>query len=221
MFRDLERAATGLAGIAAHRLFGANVAYRGQTQNAEAMLVSGSYFPLLGLRPALGRLLAQSDDQAIGAHPVAVLSYDFWLDRLGGSRDVLDATIVVNGQSFTIVGVAPRGFHGTTLGARPLVYVPVTMRAVITPGFDGFENRRSYWAYLFGRLAPGTSIEQATAAINRVYRPILNDVEAPLQQGGSARSRSRSSRAGAGRAPCTKRRRHRSRCCSRRRGSYC
>ncbi len=83
----------------------------------------------------------------------------------------------------TIVGVAPRGFTGTTLGSRPQVYVPLTMRGLMQPGFKGFENRRSYWAYVFARLKPGVSIEQATAAINVPYRAIVNDVEVPLQQG--------------------------------------
>src|SRR3954467_11031503 len=78
MFRDLEKGQTVFAGIAAHRGFGANLAFRKQTLNAEGMLVSGSYFPVLQLRPAAGRLLSPSDDQTIGAHPVAVLGYSYW-----------------------------------------------------------------------------------------------------------------------------------------------
>ncbi|CAN5719184.1 ABC transporter permease [soil metagenome] len=187
MFRDLESAETGFSGLAAHRAFGANIAYEGSTQNGEVMLVSGSYFPLLGVRPAAGRLLGQSDDETIGAHPVAVLDYGFWETALGGDPEVVGRTIVVNGQSLTIAGVAPRGFQGTTLGARPLVYVPITMRGEMSPGFAAFEDRKSYWAYVFGRLAPGVSLEQATASVNTVYRPIINDVEATLQSGMSER----------------------------------
>ena len=70
----------------------------------------------------------------------------------------------------TIVGVAPRGFNGTTLGDNPDVFVPMTMRGLMQPGFNGFENRRQYWAYLFARLKPGVSIEQATVAINGPYQ---------------------------------------------------
>ena len=81
-----------------------------------------------------------------------------------------------------IVGVAPRGFEGTTLGSRPLVFVPITMRGACT-GFRGYDNRQSYWVYLFGRLKPGVSLAQAGTALNAVYRPIINDVEAPLQTG--------------------------------------
>ena len=83
----------------------------------------------------------------------------------------------------TIVGVAPRGFNGTTLGNNPDIFVPLTMRGLMQPGFNGFQNRRQYWAYLFARLKPGVSIEQATVAINGPYRAIINDVEAPLQKG--------------------------------------
>ena len=191
MFRDLERTQTPFTGIAAHRAFGANLAFRGQTMSAEGMLVSGSYFPLLGVRPALGRLLTPADDETIGAHFVTVLGHSFWESRLGADPSVLNQTIVINGQAMTIVGVAPRGFEGTTLGTRPFVFVPISMRGLMSPGFDGFENRRSYWAYLFARLKPGVSIEQARTAINAAYRPIVNDVEAPLQEGMSEQTLAR------------------------------
>ena len=183
MFRDLERAQTPFSGLAAHRAFGANVAFRDQTLSGDGMLVSGSYFPVLGLNAALGRLLTPADDRAVGAHFVAVLSYNFWETRLGSSPAVLGETMVINGQSMTIVGVAPRDFEGTTLGERPQLFVPISMRGLMEPGFDDFENRRSYWAYVFGRLKPGVSMTQASTAINAAYRRIVNNVEAPLQEG--------------------------------------
>jgi predicted permease len=183
MFRDLEKASTAFSGIAAHVEFDANVAYRGQTSNGDGMLVSGSYFPLLGLRPALGRLFGPDDDRTIGGHFVVVLSYAYWTTKLGARTTVLNDPITVNGQSMTIVGVAPRGFDGTTLGVRPELFVPVTMRGQMTPGWKGFDNRRSYWMYLFARLKPGASIAQALTAINVLYHGIVDDVEAPLQKG--------------------------------------
>ena len=184
MFRDLEeRALTSLAGLAAHVTFGANLAYQQQTINAQGVLVSGSYFPLLGAGAALGRLLGPEDDRTIAGHFVAVLSHNYWANNLGADPTVLNKTIVINGQPMTIVGVTARGFDGTTLGARPDVFVPLTMRGVVIRGFDGFENRRSYWAYLFGRLKPGVAIEQASTELNTIYHTIINEVEAPLQQG--------------------------------------
>src|SRR2546427_7126860 len=83
----------------------------------------------------------------------------------------------------TVVGVAPKNFVSTTLGIRPLVFVPMSMRGLLSVGFRGFEDRRSYWAYLFGRLKPGVSLGQANAGLNTVYHPIVSDVEAPLQRG--------------------------------------
>ena len=147
------------------------------------MYVSGSYFPTLGVRPALGRLFSESDDQSIGANFVAVLSYAYWQSKLGGDRDVLGKSIIVNGQQLTILGVAAEGFDGTTLGVRPMVFVPISMRGLLTTGFRGFENRRSYWVYLFARLKPGVTIQQASVGINGLYHSIVNDVEAPLQTG--------------------------------------
>jgi predicted permease len=183
MFRDLEQASTSLSGVAAHYLFGANVAYGPQTLNREAAYVSGSYFPVLGVQPALGRLLTRSDDDAIGGHFVTVLSFGFWNRDLGADSGVLTKVLTINGQSFTIVGVAARNFEGTVLGAQPVAFVPITMRKAISPRFNGYDDRRRYWVYLFGRLKPNTSIAQAKATLNGVFKPIINSVEAPLQKG--------------------------------------
>jgi predicted permease len=183
MFRDLERQQQVFTSIAAHVGFGASLAYRGQTLAGEGMLVSGSYFPVLGVQPALGRLLSPNDDQAVGESHVVVLSHDYWRTHFGASFDVLNQTMIVNGQTMTIVGVAPMGFKGTTLGVNPEVFVPITLRALMQPGFTGFDNRRSYWAYLFARLRPGVSIAQARTALNLPYQHIITDVEAPLQKG--------------------------------------
>ncbi|HZI42681.1 MAG TPA: ABC transporter permease, partial [Gemmatimonadaceae bacterium] len=189
MFRDLERAKTSFSGIAGHFLFGVNVAMPGQTAiNGRGLFVSGSYFPVLGLRAALGRLFTPNDDQTLGGHYVTVLSYAYWRSQLGGDRSVLDKQIVVNGSPMTVIGVAPEGFDGTTLGERPYLFVPISMRGVMNKGWTGFENRRSYWVYLFGRLKPGATIEQANASINTVYGHLVNDVEVPLQTGVSAKT---------------------------------
>ena len=184
MFRDFEKLQTAFTGVAAHVPFGANLAYRGQTLNAQGLLVSGSYFPVLGLqKAAVGRLFTAEDDKNIGSHFVTVLGYDYWASTLGSNPAVLNDTIVVNGQSLTIVGVAPRGFSGTTLGNAPKVFVPLTMRGLMIPGWKGFDDRRTYWAYLFARLKPGVTIEQARLGINNLFHSIINDVEAPLQKG--------------------------------------
>jgi predicted permease len=183
MFRDLEEGQAVFTGIAAHRSFGANLAFQGQTEAGQGMLVSGSYFPLLGLQPHLGRLIGPADDQNIGEHALVVFSHDYWRNRLGSDPGVVNRVIVINGQPLTIIGVAPAGFAGTTLGTTPDVYVPMTMRGQMQSGWDQFDNRNSHWAYLFGRLAPDVTIEQASASINVLFSGIVNEVEAPIQEG--------------------------------------
>lgn len=183
MFRDLQEAEAGFSGIAAHRLFSANLAHTLQTINGRGVLVSGNYFQVLGLQPALGRLLTPQDDEGFGENFVVVLSHAYWETHLGADPNVLNTTLTVNGQPMTIIGVAPVGFAGTTLGSDPKVFVPITMRSLMDPGWEGFENRRSYWAYLFGRLAPGVTLEAAKAEIGTIYSGIINEVEAALQGG--------------------------------------
>jgi predicted permease len=183
MFRDLQKAQTVFTGIAAHVLFGANLAYEGRTMDADGMMVSGNYFQVLQVQPALGRLFDPSDDRLVGEAPVAILSYSDWLSTFGGDPGVLNKTIIVNGQTLTIVGISPRGFEGTTLGARPSVYVPITLRGSMNRGWRAWSNRTSYSFYLFARLRPGVRIDAARAALDAQYHAIVNDVEAPLQKG--------------------------------------
>ena len=183
MYRDLEAKQAAFAGIAAHRSFGTNLAVREEPFTGSGLMVSGSYFPTLGVQPALGRLLTPADDKVEGSHFVTVLSYKFWQNRLGGDPKILNQQITLNGHSFEVVGVAPKGFDGTTLGSLPLVYVPISMRGVVQNGNPGFDRRRSYWVYVFARQRPGVTLEQAAQQINAVYRPIITEVEAPLQTG--------------------------------------
>jgi predicted permease len=183
MFRDLQKAHEVFTDIAAHVLFGANLAFHNQTLNGQGVMVSGSYFPVLGLQPAAGRLLSPQDDQKVGESLVVVLSHAYWTSRFDRNPQVIGDTLIVNGQHLTIVGVAPEGFDGTTLGAKPQVFVPITLRGLMNPGFNQFHNRRSYWAYVFARLRPGVSIDQARTQLSVPYHAIINDVEAPLQRG--------------------------------------
>lgn len=183
MYKDLQQQQTVFTGIAAHVSFGANLSVRNEPLTGAGMFVSGSYFPVLGLQPALGRLLGPADDEVIGANFVTVLSYEFWQERFGAAADVIGQNVMVNGKTLNIVGVAPRGFRGTTLGNRPMVFVPISMREVLEARRPAFENRRSYWAYLFARLKPGVSMDQALASLNTSYARIISEVEAPLQEG--------------------------------------
>ena len=182
MFRDLQKTQTVFTDIAAHVDFAANLAYDGQTSSSEGLLVSGSYFPVLELQPALGRLLSSNDDTLVGESRVVVLSYNYWSSRFGLDPTVLNKQVIVNGQSLTIVGVAPKGFDGTTIGMRPIVFVPITLRQMLDANFNTWSSRTDYWAYLFARLRPGVSVDAARASLGTQYHAIINDVEAPLQK---------------------------------------
>ena len=189
MFRDLERLQTVFTAIAAHRDFDVNLGYRGQTLKGDGMLVSGSYFSVLGLRPALGRLLGPDDDRRVGGSEVVVLSHAYWQTYFGGRPTAIDETVFVNGTAMTVVGVTPEGFEGVTAGLKPQVFVPIAMRWRMQPWPESPpENRRGYWVYLFARLKPGVKRDQARTAIDPAYHAIINEVEAPLQQGMSDRT---------------------------------
>jgi len=183
MLRDLQKAKMpAFAAIVGHHEFGANVSYERAAFSRDGLMVSGNYFPTLLVRPAMGRLLSPADDDPSAA-PTVVLSHWFWEASLGADPSVIGKTFTVNGKSTTIVGIAPDDFNGTTYGSRPAFYTALAMGPLLGTQSDRrIDDRRSYWIYLFGRLASGATIEQARAQVNGVYSPILREVEAPLQR---------------------------------------
>src|ERR1700733_1835622 len=120
-----------------------------------ACLASGNYFELLGVRPAMGRLFTEDDDRIEGGQPVVVLSYNYWISRFGGDVSALNQTMIVNSYPMTIIGVAQKGFLSERLGDSPDIYAPISMKKTLTPDWDGFQDRKSYWVTLFARLKPG------------------------------------------------------------------
>ena len=172
MFRELEKRPQGMSGIAAFRSLNANLSFRKQTISGEMLIVSGGYFATLGVRPLMGRTIGREDDTGAG-NAVAVLSYGYWSDRLGGESAVLNQPIRVNGQMFTVVGVAPKGFTGTTLGDEPDVYIPLVFKPLMTPNWNGTDRWSDYWLYLIGRPRKDFSRAQAQAALNSVYAGLL------------------------------------------------
>src|SRR5262245_7166544 len=184
MFRDLERFDGPFVGIAAHRDVEANLAIDGKTIAGSGLLVSGKYFSVLGLKPLVGRLLDTNDDRVDGEATAVVLSYGYWQSGFAGNPAVVGRDLVVNGKTLTIVGLAPRGFTSTTVVFKPQFFLPITFKWRDSPAaFPQHADRKSYWAYLFARLKPGVSLEQAAAAINEPYRTITNEVDAPLLSG--------------------------------------
>ena len=139
-----------------------------QPRRAWGYIVTGNYFDLLGVHPAVGRFFHAEDDVHPGAAPLAVLSYDEWMAHFDGSPSVIGATIRINTFPFTIIGVAPRGFFGTEVFYRPAIWVPMMMTAQIEPGNNWITRRATFNMWMVGRLKGGTTVPQAEANLNAI-----------------------------------------------------
>ena len=138
-----------------------------------AEVVSGSYFTVLGIRPALGRFIGASDDVQLGQHPVVVLSHDYWKNRLGSAEDVIGREVLINKHPMTVIGIAPAGFHGMDVGEPATLWIPAMMAREATIEFDRVFNRRAFWMHGFARLKAGVSAEEAAAGVQPWFRSML------------------------------------------------
>ncbi len=188
MYRDFRDRNTVFSGVIARFPTNLNLSDGSGTEQVRGELVSGNFFDVLGVQAAIGRTLTDNDDRTPGAHPVAMLSHGFWLRRFGGSPAVLNRVVTVNGQPLTVVGVTVPGFNGVVIGDAPDVFVPLMMKAQMTPTWDRLFERRARWVNVLARLGPGVGVEQASAAMNVLYRQI-NEAELREVRGGSARFR--------------------------------
>ena len=185
MYRDLRDRDTAFAALIARMGASVSVSWRGSTESAHAELVSGNFFQALGVPAAAGRTLAPDDDGAPGAHPVIVLSHGYWSSRFANDPGVVNQSVVINGLSMTVVGVAAANFIGVVPGNAADVYVPIAMQQQIVPTMKALEDRRMRWLNLFARLKPGIDIRRAQAVTDGVYRAIL---ETELSQMGRMRN---------------------------------
>jgi predicted permease len=159
----------------------------GTGERIMGMVASHNYFDVMGVRPHIGRFIAADEDATPGAGAVAVLSHRFWMDRFGGNPAVVGSDISINRRAFTVVGVSPADWRGHVFGLDPDVYIPLTMMAVAQPGFDEFDELRSSWHMAVGRLAAGSTVEQADAAVAVVIGRLANPgVDARYRRGARA-----------------------------------
>jgi putative ABC transport system permease protein len=175
MYRDLCDRNTVFSGIIATDWTQAGLQWHNQPELVATELVSGNYFDVLGVQPALGRVLVASDDTVPNGNPVAVLSFNYWRRRFGTDPTILNQSILVNGHPFTVIGVAQPGFHSVVMGDTPDLFAPMMMRSQVMPGNDDLENRRSSWLNIIARVKPGISREQAEAGINLLWSAIRAD----------------------------------------------
>jgi putative ABC transport system permease protein len=190
MYRDLRDRNSVFSGVIATVWTQVGVQWRNQPELVAAELVSGNYFEVLGVQPARGRLLVASDDLAPDANPVVVLSFTYWKRRFGSDPNVVNQSILVNGRPFTILGVAPPGFHSVVMGDTPDLFAPMTMKAEVKPGFKDLEDRKSRWLNIVGKLKPGLSRDQAEVGINPLWYSIRAD---ELKQRGNSSENVRAS----------------------------
>jgi len=146
---------------------------REDTELINVKMVSGTYFQTLGVGAQVGRVLDENDDKGEGDHPVAVISDGFWKRSLGSDPTVLHHTLRLGEKTYTIVGVAPAEFFGTTVGECPDAWAPLSMTDFMPPGWGGHKDNFSESLHLFGRLKPGVTAAQATAQVNVLFRQIL------------------------------------------------
>ena len=191
-YDDLPAGSPIFSGMFARFAMSLNVGYGGQTDRVSGELVSGTYFPVLGVGAAVGRVITPEDDRVRAGHAVAVLSYEYWRTRFGADPSVVGKTIVVNNYPLTIIGVSQAGFDGVDIGYAPSVRLPMMMKAQMTPQWDDLDNRRSRWANVFGRLKPGVTPEQAKAALQPYFKGIRSlEVQEPPFRTTSALQRER------------------------------
>jgi putative ABC transport system permease protein len=175
MYRDLRDRNSVFSSLIATDWTAVGVQWHNQPELVSAELVSGNYFDTLGIQPALGRLMVADDDRVADANPVVVVSFSYWQRRLGSDPSVVNQSLLVNGHPFTILGVAPPGFHSVVMGDTPDLFTPMTMKAEVRPGFKDLEDRTSRWLNIIGKLKPGLTREQAEAGINPLWYSIRAD----------------------------------------------
>jgi predicted permease len=173
--RDLQLQDQFFEGVLCRAATTVNLSTGGEHKPAAAEIVSGSYFSVLGVGAALGRVVGSDDDGAPGANPVVVLSYDFWRAQLASAPDVLGRKVLVNQHPMTVIGVAAPEFRGIDVGEVPSLWIPAAISAQAIPGFAGQLDRRTRWMQVLGRLRPGITTAQAQAGLQPWFKAMLDE----------------------------------------------
>ncbi|MDX2041423.1 MAG: ABC transporter permease [Acidobacteriota bacterium] len=171
-FRDRNQVLSGLLG---YRFAPMSLSVNGNNEKVWGYQVSGNYFDVIGMKPAVGRTFLPEEDKTRLSHPVAVISYSLWQKRFGGNAGIVDSEILINGKKFKVVGVTPAGFKGTEVIYAPEVYVPFAMQRWIEPESDWLDGRGNQNMFMVGRLKSGVSAKQAEASLNLVAAQLARE----------------------------------------------
>jgi predicted permease len=174
-FRDRNEV---LSGMLVSRFTYMSLSRNGNNEKIWGNLVSGNYFDVLGVKPALGRTFLPEEDKTRLSHPVVVISHALWQTRFGGDPSVVDSDVLINGRKFKIIGVAPAGFKGTEVIYTPEIYAPFAMQKWIEPESDYLDRRDAGNMFAAGRLKPGVSRAQAVASLNILAAQLAKDFPA-------------------------------------------
>jgi predicted permease len=175
LYQDYQQKAEPLAEVICRRLVDASISVDNRTERVLAEMVSGNYFSMLGVGPAIGRVFnSQEDDRVYQGHPVVVLGYDYWVNRFGRDPSIVGKKILVNNYPMTVVGVSAAGFAGIDPARAPEIRVPVLMKPVMVPDWEWLymDNRRARWVQMFARLKPGYTVESARAPLQGLFTQI-------------------------------------------------
>ena len=186
MYSDFRDKNQVFQGMFCRDTFEFSLNFQGRTERVDGELVSGNFFPVLGVGAAIGRVFGPQDDLIQGANPYAVLSYGYWLSRFGRDPSVIGQKLIINGYPFTVIGVSQAGFNGVDPARDQQVRIPVTMEKQIQSNdFSRLNDRRTRWVQAYGRLKPGVSITQAKAGLQPQFHQML---EMEVQQKGFSRA---------------------------------
>ncbi|HMF59872.1 MAG TPA: ABC transporter permease, partial [Vicinamibacterales bacterium] len=195
IYQDLQQRAEPLAEVLCRRLIAASVSIDNRTERLEAEVVSGNYFSMLGVKPAIGRVFnSKEDDQVYAGHPFVVLSHGYWVSRFASDPGVVGKKILVNDFPMTIVGVSAAGFAGIDPAQSPQIRVPIQMKPVMMPdwGWIHMDDRRARWVQVFARLKPGYTVESASGPVQGLFTQIrAYEMTLPAAKDWSAYSRER------------------------------
>ncbi|MFL6528270.1 MAG: ABC transporter permease [Chthoniobacterales bacterium] len=182
-YKDYRDRNTVFSGMLVYRVVVSSLTVNNASNRVWGYQVSGNYFDVLGVKPALGRAFLPEEDQTPDSHPVAVLSYNCWQRRFGGDPAIVGKTVQFNSRPFTIVGVSPKGFIGTEVAYDPEMFIPVMMTATIEPGSQWLDRRGSDNLFTLGRLKPGVSPAQAKAELETITAQLAKDYPEDVGRG--------------------------------------
>ncbi len=173
IYRDFSEQNQVFSGVLCRYSMPFSLSFGGRNERAGGEIVSGTYFPVLGVHPALGRLFTAADDRTRGGAPFAVLGYDFWQNRFAADRSIVGKQILVNNHRLTIIGVTAQGFYGMEPLVTAQIYVPVMMARELTQEEKPFDDRGRRWLQVFARLKPGVSPTEAKASLAPIFHRII------------------------------------------------